>query len=156
MSEIRMIKVNKMMPAVKELLTAGKRVRITVTGMSMYPFLRGNIDSVELVHTGFSEVRQGDILLVNRENGEYVLHRVIRKKKEFLHLNGDAQQWCEIIYPEQIIAKVINVWRKDKSISCSNLKWRALSYLWQMVFPLRYFIINLYKVVFRRLKLFLK
>ncbi len=146
MFEIKLIKADSIMPAVEELLNAGSRVRITVTGMSMYPFLRGNKDLVELIKTGFAEVKKGDILLVVRDNRQYVLHRIIKKKKDSLYINGDAQQWCEgPIRPEQIVAKVIMVWRQDRGIPCNGKIWRMLSCLWYVLFPFRYFIINFYR-----------
>lgn len=145
MFEVRLVQANRIMPVVEELLDIGKRVRITVTGMSMYPFLRGNKDSVELISTNYQEVRRGDIVLVLRDNNQFVLHRIIKKKKKNFYLNGDAQQWSEgPIFPEQIVAKVITVWRGDKSISCSSRGWRILSLLWRFLFPIRCFTIKLY------------
>ncbi|MGB8454368.1 MAG: S24/S26 family peptidase [Anaerocolumna sp.] len=146
MFEVRLIKTNSIIPAAEELLNGGQRVRITVTGMSMYPFLRGNKDRVELVRTNFSEIKRGDIVLAVRENKQYVLHRVIKKKKNYVYINGDAQQWCEgPIYPEQIIARVIAIWRLDNCIPCSGKGWKALTSFWRILFPFRYLIIKSYR-----------
>ena len=49
MGEIRQITVNKMIPVIEELLEEGMRIRITVTGSSMYPFLRDKKDSCGVV-----------------------------------------------------------------------------------------------------------
>lgn len=150
MYKVKLMKTNIIMPAIKELFEEGQRVRITVTGMSMYPFLRGDKDSVELTRTVFAEVRQGDILLVLRNNQQYVLHRLIRKKNDHIYLNGDAQQWWEgPIYPEQLVAKVVTVYRQDSCIPCTNKAWRTFSFIWLVLFPFRYLIIKSYRQIHR-------
>jgi hypothetical protein len=150
MSEVKLIKANRMIPLAEELLDAGKGVRITVTGMSMYPFLRENKDSVELVKASYKEVKRGDILLVLKDGEHYVLHRIFFKRKKHFYLNGDAQQWFEgPIYPEQLIAKVSKVFRGDRCIDCKDKGWRVLSFLWCLVFPLRYLAIKSYRRLHR-------
>lgn len=144
MSEIKYLKTAKMMPVIKELLSTGGRVRITVTGMSMYPFLRGDKDSVLLAATGFTQLKPGDIVLIQRRNSQYVLHRVMKKKKECIYLNGDAQQWCEgPIYPEQIIAKAEGVWREGRYLESSHKVLRFLIHMWRWALPIRYVLIRL-------------
>jgi signal peptidase I len=145
MCEIKLMKVGTMMPVMNELLDEGKRVRITVTGMSMYPFLRHNKDSVELMKTNYTKVHRGDIVLIVGDDNQYILHRIISKKKKYFYLNGDAGHVCEgPLYPEQIIAKVCNIWRNDHCIPCSNKIFKILSFLWFLVFPFRYIIIEAY------------
>lgn len=145
MCEIRNIKSEIMFPVIEEIMNKGVRVRITVTGMSMYPFLRENKDSVELSEIDFARIRIGDILLIQMESGQYILHRVIRKKRRSFYLNGDAQKTIEgPLKPEQIIAKAEAVWRENRYIACSDIRWRILSFLWRMLFPVRYLIIQIY------------
>ena len=93
MCEIKFVKSVDMFPVVKEILNKSISVSITVTGMSMYPFLRENIDSVELSDASFMSICRGDIVLILRKNGDYVLHRVLRKEKNNFYIIGDAQQW---------------------------------------------------------------
>jgi hypothetical protein len=139
-----------MFPFVEELMDEGIRVRITVTGMSMYPFLRDKKDSVELARSSFAEVQRGDILLVLGDDNTYVMHRLHNKKKDCFYINGDAQQWKEgPYYPNQIIAKVTTVWRENKCIPCTNVEWRVLVVIWQVLYPFRYIIINTYSRMHR-------
>lgn len=153
MYEVRCVKSKFMFPVIEEILDTRKRVRITVTGMSMYPFLRSNKDSVELERTNVSQIRLGDILLVLMEDGQYILHRVIRKKKNAFYLNGDAQKTLEgPVLAHQVIAKVVAVRRNEKNISCSSPIWKILSCLWIIAFPIRLLIIKSYSLVRRFLK----
>lgn len=154
MDEVRYIKSDRVMDIVQELLDQDQRVRITVTGMSMYPFLRDNMDSVELYSTDFSEIRVGDILLIVTYNQQFVLHRVIKKRMNYIYINGDAQQWWEgPVFSDQIVAKVSKVWRQDRCIPCSLFRWRALSFVWRLLFPFRYLIIRSYKRLRRFVRL---
>jgi signal peptidase I len=131
MCEIISIKSNKLFPVIRDLLKNGMRTRITVTGMSMYPFLREYIDSVELSNSNFKSIHYGDIVLIERKSGEYVLHRVVRKEEYCFYIVGDAQHWVEgPLSPDQLIAVVTAIWRKNKKIECSNFWWKLPSLIW--------------------------
>jgi hypothetical protein len=145
MSEIKRISTGVMMPVIRKLLENDKRVRITVTGNSMYPFLRENKDSVELITCSFPGIRSGDIILIQRDDSAYVLHRVIFKKKEHVYINGDAQRSLEgPIRRDQILAKVNTVWREGAEISVNNIVWKVLAFLWFCILPFRKTIIFRY------------
>jgi signal peptidase len=150
MLRVELKKSNKMFPVIQELLKEGKRVRLPVTGTSMYPFLMEERDSVELSYALFSEVKSGDIVLILRENGQYILHRVITKTENCFYIVGDAQQEIEgPLYPNQLIAVVISVWRMKEHIECSNLCWKTLSYVWVKLLPFRYFIMRIYRFILK-------
>lgn len=155
MREVKRFQANKIFPFVSEILEQGLRVRIAVTGMSMYPFLRENIDSVEFNKPNWENINRGDIVLTLRDNGMYILHRVFRKEKECFFILGDAQQWIEgPLRPDQLVAKVMTVWRNNNRINCDNIIWRLLIIIWRIMLPFRYNIINIYKylrrIIFRR------
>lgn len=146
MHKVETIKSSKLFPVIQDLLAEGMSTRITVAGMSMYPFLREFTDSVELSTTNFEQIRYGDIVLIERKISEYVLHRIIKKDKDCFYMVGDAQQWIEgPLYPDQLVAVVTAVWRKDKRIECSNFWWKLLSSVWLKFIPFRYFLIRAYK-----------
>ncbi|MCX8128935.1 MAG: S24/S26 family peptidase [Clostridia bacterium] len=135
----------RIFPLINELLDSGSSVRITVTGTSMYPFLRNSVDSVELSHTDFKNLHRGDIILVHTDNKEYILHRVVRKEKDYLYICGDAQKHMDgPIYPRNIRALVTAVWREGKRIKHDNFLWKLLSSTWLYLLPFRAFIINAY------------
>lgn len=86
-----------------------------VTGMSMYPFLRENIDSVELSKANISNIRRGDIVMILRDSNVYVMHRVIKVEESCFYMVGDAQEDIEgPLRYDQVFVKVTSVWRKDK------------------------------------------
>ena len=67
MHKVETIKSSKLFPVIQDLLAEGMSTRITVAGMSMYPFLREFTDSVELSTTNFEQIRYGDIVLIERK-----------------------------------------------------------------------------------------
>lgn len=139
-----------MFPVINEILEMGKGVRITVTGKSMYPFIRENIDSVELIKGDFNSIYRGDIVLILRDNGEYVLHRVLNKKKDCFYIVGDSQLLVEgPIRSDQLIGLAKAVWRKNKKIKCSSIWCKLITSIWIYLFPCRRIIFNAYRWVYR-------
>lgn len=148
MKEVKLMKTTSIFPAIKELLDQGKNVRITVTGTSMYPFLRENIDSVELSATCFKDIQRGDIVIILRDSNEYVMHRVIKKLKNSFYIMGDAQQWIEgPLRQDYLIGKITTVWRGDKKIYCKSMLWRLFSLLWLKLLPIRHHIFQIHALI---------
>lgn len=148
MRDVIRVKGAAMFPLVLEILEQGQKVRIVVVGDSMYPFLRDGLDRVELAKTSFEALNRGDIVLIRRTDGTYVMHRVYRKEKGSISIVGDAQQWLEgPLFPSQIVALVTAVLRKENYISCSNWLWRSTTGLWLVLRPFRYFLLRVARVV---------
>jgi len=133
-----------MAPVILELFGIGKEIRLTVTGGSMYPFLRGGRDSVILQSAGMRRLRRGDIVLFVRPNGQYVLHRIIRARKAGLYLLGDAQTVSEgPVDPKSVVAVVRSVCRGGREIETRGLLWRAASASWMLLWPARKLLLRL-------------
>ncbi|HEX2946628.1 MAG TPA: S24/S26 family peptidase [Clostridia bacterium] len=148
MPNVKSIKSAELFPAISELLKNNQKVRLTVTGDSMVPFLRENTDSVELSSAAFKDLRFGQITLIKRDNGLYILHRLVRKKKDCFYIAGDAQIYIEgPLFPNHLVAVVTNVWRGDRCISPSNLLWQTLSFIWWLRFPAKYILYRPYKLL---------
>ena len=77
-----------MLGEVSALLSEGKEVEIMTKGVSMLPFIKGDIDSVLLARRDKIEV--GDIVLAEILDGRYVLHRVRRVSPRGIVLKGDG------------------------------------------------------------------
>ncbi|MCG1024351.1 S24/S26 family peptidase [Dehalobacter sp.] len=146
MSGVKRVKAANLFPLVSDLLEKGQSVRLSVSGDSMYPFLRDGVDSVEFSVGTFENLKRGDTVLIRRTNGYYVMHRVCRKKADCFYMVGDAQQWIEgPLYPEQLIAVVSAIWRKDHCIPCSKWWLKLLANIWLTLRPCRYFILRVYR-----------
>lgn len=142
---MKLVKAAELFPIVSEILENEGKAWITVTGMSMYPFLREGQDKVELSKITFKQVKMGDIVLIKRNNGYYVLHRICRIKGDCFFIVGDAQKIIEgPLEPGQLCAKVTAFSRNGKIIYTENVILKLLVALWFLVMPARTFIINLY------------
>lgn len=143
MYEIKKVKSKELIPLIQELLEHGGKAWITVTGMSMYPFLRENLDSVELATASFEGVKRGDIVLIRRASGEYVLHRVLKKESDVFYIIGDAQEWIEgPLKKEQLVAKVDSIKRNGQLINYNSKILKLLTKVWLGVIPMRHIILR--------------
>ena len=110
------------MPMMKEQLAAGKQIRFMPRGISMLPMLRQGIDSVILSPVS-GKLKKYDLPLYQRENGKYVLHRII-KAGETYTCRGDNQFVNENgIRQNQMIALVTGFTRGEKEYSVTDWKY---------------------------------
>ena len=124
-----------------------KDLPLTVTGGSMSPFLIHGRDTVYLSRLT-RPARRGDVLLYRRDNGAYVLHRVYAVTPEGYTMVGDAQTELETgIRPDQIIAIVTRVIRKDKDLRPGTFWWDIFESAWLRLLPLRNPIHKLYTIM---------
>lgn len=95
-----------------EQLAHGSAV-LYVTGSSMRPLLRGGRDAVRLERMT-APARRGEIVLYRREDGSFVLHRVIRTLAEGCICCGDAQWRCELVPHERMLARATAIFRRGR------------------------------------------
>ncbi len=123
--------------AVLPAVAAGGSFQLTVTGSSMAPTLKNGVDAVLLEKA--EHIQPGDILLFQRKDGSFILHRCVRIRKGKLTVNGDAQVWTEDISLSQVRAKAVKLYRRGK--------WRSarpfLGRLWSLTRRIRPLLIRL-------------
>lgn len=132
-------------PLIREILANGQDVKMQITGGSMLPFLAGRRDNIVLSPI-FAEPKRGDIVFYQRDNGQYILHRIWKSdRKGRYHLIGDAQKLIE--YPvrrDQIFAVVKSAERKGKTVTESDMIWKFFSTVWLILRPFRRFIMMVF------------
>lgn len=118
---------------IRLVLSGGGEFTIFPKGTSMLPLIVQGRDSVTLVKA--EEFRTGDIAFYQRENGQYVLHRVIAADGETYTMCGDNQLAPEYgVKPEQLIARAAYVTRNGKKIAPGNPAYRLYTLLWRSFF----------------------
>lgn len=126
-------------PLIAEGIKSGGTYRFYPKGVSMLPLLKEGKDSVVLSEV--SSLKKGDMVLYRRENGMFVIHRIIKKSNTFT-MCGDNQFLLEEgIKETQILAKVTAIYKKDKSLSLESFGYK----LYKCFLPLRRFML---KIVF--------
>lgn len=131
---------NDVLPVVEECLSMGSDVRIHVSGISMTPLLHNIKDTV--VISPVSVPRKYDIVLYKRPDGQYVLHRIVGKKKGFFAMAGDFETQKE--YPvarDMIIGRVVSFCRNGKEYTPDDFVIRLYSIIWVFIMPLRQYVL---------------
>ena len=120
---------------VKKQLDENGQAFVRVTGTSMQPLLKHLTDGVIIVPP--ESIHTGDIVLFDRRNGRYALHRIIRKKKDGFTMAGDNQWYFETGLPyNQIIGVVDAIERNGKRIPRNNIFLKIYSFVMtQLTFP---------------------
>ena len=114
-----------------------KELPLTITGNSMSPFLIHGRDTVYLSRLT-RPARRGDMLLYRRDNGAYILHRVYAVTPDAYTMVGDAQTELEHgIRPDQVIAVVTRVARKEQELRPGSFWWEFFATAWLRLLPLR-------------------
>ena len=129
------------LPKITAILAEGLPCRLVVTGNSMLPFLRHQLDTVILAPLS-GPVRRGDILFYLRAPHLPILHRVCKIRPDgILLLCGDAQVGLEPVPPDRILARVTAIDRNGKQVDCSSLTFRLTGLLWILLRPVRPYIL---------------
>lgn len=123
-------------------LNTGGRANLTVTGSSMLPMLHNRQDSVTLIPADGKQ-KKGDVILYRRENGRYILHRIIAADREGYTCCGDNQAEKEPVSREQVIAVVDGFTRKGKVYTIDAPIYRLYTAVWVNLFVLRRYYIKI-------------
>ena len=137
----RNVHMDDLMPLITENLAAGKSIRFSPRGISMLPMLAQGRDTVTL-SAPEGALRKYDIPLYRRDNGAYVLHRVVAVGETYTCI-GDNQFALEKgIRPDQIIGVVTAFSRKGKEYAVTHRGYRLYCVLWHWTREPRLFYIR--------------
>ena len=127
---VRLVDTQEYMEMIRALLEDGQEVSMIVTGNSMRPFLKHRRDKICMKKTD-RKLRKGDIVFYRRENGQYVMHRILKCGDQSYTLLGDGQIVPESgIRQEQIFARITKVQVRGKWIGPENFRWRFFEHIW--------------------------
>lgn len=133
--------------ALRALTEQGKEVSMRIAGNSMAPFLVHERDWISFRRPE-RPLRRGDMVFYERENGQFVMHRIYRIRGGGYFLLGDAQRMVEgPIRREQIFAIVTKVRRKGRWIEPGDFWWEFFARVWIRLVPLRGALCRIYGVL---------
>ena len=118
--------------AVCAMVAEGKaNVPVPIRGISMRPFLYDGDYAYLSPLPG--KIKKGDILLFQRENRQYVLHRVYKTRRDgSLLMLGDSQVTAEPVAAHQLRAKASFVRRGGKDCRPGSFKWWVFAHPWRV------------------------
>jgi len=76
------------------------------------------------------KIKRLDVIFYQRENKQYVLHRVLKLKKDYLLVIGDNQTELERISYNQVIAKEIGYVKNNKYKKSNNFGYKLKTFVW--------------------------
>lgn len=118
------------------------RLVYTNVGDSMHPLIRQDRD-ILIIEKPNGRLKKYDVPLYKRDNGQYVLHRVLKVRKDDYVICGDNRYSKEYgITDRHIIGVLTAVVRDGKEMPITDLWYRLYVHLWCDLFPLRAFILK--------------
>ncbi len=154
MTTNKKVRFEDIFPIIEETVAKGNQFSFCAFGISMLPFIRNGKDIVTLGPIqGILKVN--DIIFYRRENGQFVLHRIVKIHSDGKYdLCGDNQFHIEKnVASSQIIAKLIFLERNGRKIHLNRLP----SKIWCLILPIRRFLLHLKSAIsWRMRKLFRK
>ncbi|MBQ8751542.1 MAG: S24/S26 family peptidase [Clostridia bacterium] len=134
----------------RELVEQGHEVNLRIAGNSMLPFLLHQRDVVYVTQPD-RPLKVGDIVFYQRQNGQFIMHRICRIRNDDYYTVGDDQQLIEgPLDREQIFGLVTKVCRKGKLIGPGSFWWEFFARVWIRMVPLRHFVMRVYGARSRR------
>lgn len=121
----------------EEVLARDGRLVYIGVGTSMMPMLRPRRDLL-IIERPQRPLRKYDVPLYKRDSGRYILHRILKVRKDGYALCGDNQWRREYgVTQEQIIGVLTAFVRDGKEIPVTDRRYRLYVHLWCDLFWLR-------------------
>ena len=96
----------------EEVLEKDNELFFTNVGYSMYPLIRQREDILHIVKT--NDYKRGDIILYKSDVDHYVLHRILKIKKDKITCAGDYNYFKDKpIDKAQVLGLLISIKKKD-------------------------------------------
>lgn len=136
----------------REALDSNGEVSFISPGTSMLPTIRDRKDTVTLVRPQ-GKLKKGDVPFYRRDNGQYILHRIIYVNGDTYVTRGDNQWTNEYnVTDDQIIGVLKSIERSGKIYSVEDKKYK----LYLLLLPLIRWVYRIYRALKRRIKAFVK
>ena len=127
------------MQSFEEVLDKDGELIFTNVGYSMYPLIRQREDILTIVKT--DTFKKGDILLYKSEIDHYVLHRVLKIKKDKIILAGDYNYWKDKpITKDKVLGKLISIKKKDGQVIDLSKDKKARKFFYTNFFYIKAFL----------------
>lgn len=118
------------------------RLIYSSVGDSMWPLIRQGRDLV-VIERKTGRLRKYDVPLYRRDNGQYVLHRILKVRENDYVLCGDNRTHKETgITNRHIIGVLKAIVRDGKELTVNAWCYKLYVHLWCDLFPIRAFVLR--------------
>ncbi len=133
----------------EEVLEKDGELFFTNVGYSMYPLIKEREDILHIVTS--NTFQKGDIILFKSKEEHYVLHRILKIKKDKIITAGDYNYFKDQpITQEQILGRLIDIKKKDGKIIDLSKDKKARKFWYTNFFHIKAFFQKVGKVLHLR------
>ena len=133
----------------EDVLNKDGELFFTNVGYSMYPLIREREDILHIIKT--DDYKKGDIVLYKSNVEHYVLHRILKIKKDKIILAGDYNYFKDQpITKDQILGKLITIKKKDNTLIDLSKDKKARKFFYTNFFHVKAFFQLIGKVLHLR------
>ena len=122
----------------EDVLNKDHELYFTNVGYSMYPLIREREDILHIVQS--NTYKKGDIILFKSKEDHYVLHRILKIKKDKFITAGDYNYFKDQpITIDQILGLLISIKKKDGKVIDLSKDKKARKFWYTNFFPIKAF-----------------
>lgn len=135
------VRLEDVIPFFLERLAAGESVKFTPQGTSMIPMILGGRDQV-ILSPKPEKWKKYDLPFYQRDNGQYVLHRIIRVGDTLTCIGDNQFIYEEGLRPDQMIAIATGFVHRGKTYSTTQLSYKIYCRFWHLTRGIRRFLLR--------------
>ena len=120
-------------------IASGKPTFTVTVGDSMEPLLYNRSTGVVIVKAD-RELKKNELPMYKRPTGQFVMHRIIKVDAVFYYTRGDNRTRLEQIPKEWVQGVVTEICRGKKHFSVENQWYRLYVIVWNLIYPVRWFV----------------
>lgn len=145
----KLVVPNAFFEAAAEMLKEGKSVRLHVDGQSMYPFIRGGEDEIEVVPYDGVTPPEPWCCPFYRWGDNYMIHRFIGMNGDKWQMLGDGNLYrIEEVPQREIIGLLRTIYHTDGTEQdCRDPRWLRRAQWWYRLRSIRRFLIPLFRLL---------
>ena len=122
----------------EDVLNKDGELYFTNVGYSMYPLIKEREDILHIVQS--NTYKKGDIILFKSKEDHYVLHRILKIKKDKIITAGDYNYFKDQpITIDQILGLLISIKKKDGKVIDLSKDKKARKFFYTNFFPIKAF-----------------
>lgn len=126
----------------EDIIERDGRLVYTNVGDSMMPLIKQGRDLI-IIEKSKGRLKKYDVPLYKRDNGQYVLHRILKVRNDDYVICGDNRFSKEYgISDRHIIGVLTAVVRNGREVPVTDRRYNAYVHLWCDFFPVRAFILK--------------
>lgn len=150
------ISLEEMSDVILEILESNGEVSFVSAGRSMIPTIRDRKDIITLVKPD-KDIKSGDVVFYRRDNGQFILHRVMFVQDNKFVMRGDNQWYNEYnIRRDQIIGILSSFDRNGKTHKVTDRDYKIYVKLLPVVRYTRKYYYQFKSQVYKFLKFLFK